>query len=360
MASYNNDDLKRVLSQLNEIFQGTKKKIQTSNIDDKRKEDLVQKLHKARNSHESTIRSKLNDDLGTLNNGGAITVKGGTVMGELPQKGLPDASKVVGQGKENMWAALKKGKLKGKLGLALLPAAAAMMLPKDSMAGEIAQKTSDVTGAIDPLSRALEAVSVHGAGEGSDQVTPEMQKQLADEQSRSGDIMKKSRNNEESMLSRALNRLHPQQTEEEFNADNHQRPDLSDVLIKKQEPFNNLRKTFNQNTSLGSLTGLGTSVGKDSDVIEPDMRSQYETEQGQFKQKTYNQDAQKQYAMEQAKLMAKQLGGPADVSPRQVPAMLGQQSPMQKAPPEEVPHETLDEQSSKFRNLLNMISGGKR
>lgn len=280
--------LREEMNRVKDLYQDTRVGMEKARAD-------VPQMQKLRNLTVDKLKSLVAE------HGDALTkekqlVKGGTALGGLSQAGLPDASKVVGQGKEGMWSALKKGKLKGKLGLALLPAAAAMMLPKDSMAGEIAQKTSDVTGAIDPLSRALEAVSVHGAGEGSDQVTPEMQKQLADEQTRH---MVKQLGGPADVSPRQVPAMLGQQPERtEFKPGNAY-PEETMVDKTPSQKFNNLRSIFN----------------------EPEQK-------------------------EQARLEAM--------------SRISQQPSMQKAPPEEVPHETLDEQSSKFRNLLNMISGGKR
>lgn len=166
------------LNQLADKFKQTKTAMEKAGAT----EEQIQRLYDTRKDHETKIKGA-GDDLAKLNRGEKIPMKGATTLGELPQKGLPDMSKQVGLGKENMW---RKGLSKiGKGGVAgLALALGSSMLPEDSYAAEAADKVSDIADAADPTSRALNAIKVSDVGEGSDEVTPEMQQEMQVENER--------------------------------------------------------------------------------------------------------------------------------------------------------------------------------
>lgn len=174
------NSLQEKLNNLNQKYQDKFVEMKKANATP----DQMQKLREIRQAMEDKFRQEGGDGLSKLNAGGSIPVKGGTVLGEIPQKGLPDMSEVVNLGKEQMWkknlrdlgSAVSKGAGKAtdvagelaeklaKKGLKSLPVVgglAAAIANKDAMA---AASSIPVVG---------EAFNADNVGKGSDQITDE-------------------------------------------------------------------------------------------------------------------------------------------------------------------------------------------
>lgn len=134
-------------------------------------EDQVRKLAAMEKARRESLITKHGDDLMQQNMGGRKTISGGTLVGELSQEGLPDMSKVVNLGKENMWRRVKDSFKGKKLGLGGLAAGglglAAAMAPKDSMASDMLGGADRAITEGDPMDFIMGG---RPAGEGSDVV----------------------------------------------------------------------------------------------------------------------------------------------------------------------------------------------
>lgn len=168
------------LNQVNEEFAKLRKKLEDAGATDAD----IQRAYDIRKEHEQKIKGG-GDDLAKLNRGERIPVRGGTNLGELSQKGLPDMSKQVGLGKENMWrkTASKLGDIKPKKPTLGGLAAGAIglgssFLPKDSYAATAADTAGRIADEGDPTSMLFPGP----AGEGSDEISPEMRAEQASEQ----------------------------------------------------------------------------------------------------------------------------------------------------------------------------------
>lgn len=170
------------LNQVNEEFAKLRKKLEDAGATDAD----IQRAYDIRKEREQKIKGG-GDDLAKLNRGERILVRGGTNLGELSQKGLPDMSKQVGLGKEHMWrkTASKLGDLKPKKPTLGGLAAGAIglgssFLPKDSYAATAADTAGRIADEGDPTSMLFPGP----AGEGSDEISPEMRAEQASEQER--------------------------------------------------------------------------------------------------------------------------------------------------------------------------------